>query len=88
MDGCAGQPKPKKKKILLEGMDVHLVFVVCCVGRGLCDGPITRPEESYCVCDLKTSKMRRPRPELGCWAREEKYFFSFFCRRTEVAGNC
>jgi hypothetical protein len=24
----------------------------CCVlsGRGLCDGPITRPEESYCVC--------------------------------------
>ena len=24
----------------------------CCVlsGRGLCDGPIPRPEESYCVC--------------------------------------
>jgi hypothetical protein len=38
----------------------------CCVlsGRGLCDGPITCPEESYrlwCVvlCDLATSWMRR-----------------------------
>ena len=26
-----------------------LVFVVCCVGSGLCDGLITRSEESYCV---------------------------------------
>ena len=39
----------------------------CCVlsGRGLCDEPITRPEESYrlwcvVVCDLETSRMRRP----------------------------
>jgi len=39
----------------------------CCVlsGRGLCDGLITRPEESYrlwCVVvrDLETSWMRRP----------------------------
>jgi hypothetical protein len=47
----------------------------CCVmsGRGLCDGPITRPEESYrmCVvseCDLETSKMRRPWPTRGCCA--------------------
>ena len=35
-------------------------------GRGLCDGLITRPEESYrlwCVgvCDLETSQ-RKPRP--------------------------
>jgi hypothetical protein len=33
-------------------------------GRGLCDGPITRPEESYrlwrvLVCDLDTSNIRR-----------------------------
>jgi len=39
-------------------------------GRGLCDGLITRPEESYrlwCVvmCDLETSRMRRPRPAVG-----------------------
>jgi len=27
-----------------------VVFVVCCVGRGLCDELITRPEESYRVC--------------------------------------
>ena len=42
-----------------EGMDV---CCECCVlsGRGLCDGLITRPEESYrlwyvVVCDLETS---------------------------------
>jgi len=39
-------------------------------GRGLCDELITRPEESYrlwcvVVCDLETSKMRRPWPALG-----------------------
>ena len=39
-------------------------------GRGLCDGLITRPEESYrlwCVvmCDLETSWMRRPWPTGG-----------------------
>ena len=27
-----------------------LVLVVCCVGSGLCDGLITRSEESYLVC--------------------------------------
>jgi len=44
----------------------------CCVlsGRGLCDEPITRPEESYrlwcvVVCDLETSWMRRPWPTGG-----------------------
>jgi len=35
----------------------------CCAGRGLCDGLITHPEESYrlwciVVCELETSKMR------------------------------
>jgi len=45
---------------------------MCCVlsGRGLCDGLITHPEESYplcCVvqCDLETSRMRRPWPTGG-----------------------
>jgi hypothetical protein len=44
----------------------------CCVlsGRGLCDGLITRPEESYrlwrvVVCDLETSKTRRLKPATG-----------------------
>jgi hypothetical protein len=49
----------------------------CCVlsGRGLCDELITRPEESYrlwcVVCDLETSRMRRPWPALGCSATEK-----------------
>ena len=45
---------------------------VCCIlsGRSLCDALITRPEESYrlwcvVVCDLETSRMRRPWPALG-----------------------
>jgi hypothetical protein len=47
---------------------------VCCEcrvlsGRGLCDELITRPEESYrlrcVVCDLETSRMRRPWLALG-----------------------
>jgi len=48
------------------------VFCECCVlsGRGLCDGLITRPEESYrlwcvVVCDLETSWMRRAWPTGG-----------------------
>ena len=51
------------------GMDV---CVECCVlsGRGLCEGLITRPEESYrlwcvVVCDLEISRMRRPWFALG-----------------------
>jgi hypothetical protein len=43
-------------------------------GRGLCDGLITRPEESYqlwcvVVCDLETSGLRRPWPTGGCRAK-------------------
>ena len=39
-------------------------------GRGLCDELITRQEESYrlwcvVVCDLETSRMRRPWAALG-----------------------
>ena len=50
---------------------------VCCdrcllSGRGLCDGLITRPEESYwlwrvVVCDQGTSKTRRLKPVTGLW---------------------
>ena len=56
----------------------------CCVllGRGLCDQLITRPEESYrlwCVfvCDLETSRMRRPWAALGRRAtgEENKYIY-------------
>ena len=38
---------------------LSVVIVVCCTGREVCDGLITRPEESYrlwcvVVCDLET----------------------------------
>jgi len=53
----------------------------CCIlsGRGLCDELITRPEESYrlwcvVVCDLETSRMRRPWPALGRSATEKKIY--------------
>ena len=50
------------------GMDVCLLCVLS--GRGLCDGLITRPEESYrlwcvIVCDLETSRLRRLKPANG-----------------------
>jgi hypothetical protein len=35
------------------GMDIRVLclwFVVCCVGSGFCDRPITCAEESYRVC--------------------------------------
>ena len=54
----------------------------CCVfsGTGLCDGLITRPEESYrlwcvCVCDREASWMRRSWPTGwvgGCCAMKKK----------------
>ena len=57
----------------------------CCVlsGRGLCDELITRPEESYrlwcvVVCDLETSRMRRPWPALGRSAKTKKKTFDVF----------
>jgi hypothetical protein len=44
-------------------------------GRGLCDELIIRPEESYrlwCVVfyDLKTSRMGRPWPAVGCSSKK------------------
>jgi hypothetical protein len=54
-----------------------LVFLACCAGSGLCDELITPSEESFwiwelTVCDLDTSKLRRPRLETGCCATGEK----------------
>jgi len=67
----------------------------CCVlsGRRLCEGLITRPEESYrlwrvVVCDLETSKMRMLKPATGLWkiqpkgcnAKKTNTFYSYlFC---------
>jgi hypothetical protein len=58
----------------LEHTYLSLVSVVCLSGRDLCDGPIPRPEETYrlwcvIVCDLETSRLRRPWAALGCCTR-------------------
>jgi len=60
---------------------------VCCEcrvlsGRGLCDELITPPQESYrlwciIVCDLETSRMRRPWPSLGRSATAKKKTLPF-----------
>jgi hypothetical protein len=49
---------------------LSVVSVVCLSGRGLCDGLITHPEESYrpwcvLVCDLETSRLRTLKPGSG-----------------------
>jgi len=59
----------------------------CCVlsGRGLCDELITNSEESYwlwcvVVCDLETSRMRRPWPALGRSATRNKSEFQIYAQ--------
>jgi hypothetical protein len=54
-------------------------------GRGLCDGLITRPKESYrlwcvVVCDLGTSWMRRPWPTVSRRAKIIYIYIFFVCR--------
>jgi len=58
---------------------LSVVNVVCLSGGGLCDELITRPEESYrlwcvVVCDLETSRMRRPWPVLVRSATKKTLF--------------
>jgi hypothetical protein len=52
--------------------------VLFCVGRGLCDGLITRPEESYrvslYVCDQETPKMKAKGPS---WTIIASVFLTF-----------
>jgi len=64
----------------------------CCVlsGRGLCDELITRPEESYrlrcvVVCDLETSRMRRPWSASGRSAtgKKKKYVSTYDEQRAQ-----
>ena len=72
------------------------IFVCCeyCVlsGRGLCDGLITHPEESYClwcvvVYDLETSWMRRPWPALGRNATKKYWFHYNWMTNLKVCGR-
>jgi hypothetical protein len=64
----------------------------CCVlsGRGLCDGLITRPGESYrmwrvVVCDQGTSKTRRLKPATGLWKIQPQWVVT--PRKQQTSGN-
>ena len=66
----------------------------CCVlsGRGLCDKLITCPEEFYrlsciVVCDLETSRMRRPWPTLGHSAMEGEGTIRDICNENILLMN-
>ena len=69
------------------------VLYECCVlsGRGLCDELMTRPEESYrlwyvIVCDLETSRMRRPWPALGPSATKKKIYIYMYSNQGALEG--
>jgi hypothetical protein len=38
---------------------LSVVSVVCCVGRGICDGPIPRPEEPYRLCVIESDQTQQ-----------------------------
>jgi hypothetical protein len=81
------------------------MFVCCeyCVlsGRGLCDGLIIRPEESYrrwrvVVCDQETSKTRRLKPATGLWKiqtqwvvtpRKQRYIYIYIYSNKTWSNN-
>jgi hypothetical protein len=52
-----------------------MFVVLSCVGRGLCDGLVTRPEESYraYVCDHDTPKREAKGPSWTISACERHY---------------
>jgi hypothetical protein len=61
-------------------------------GRGLCDGLITRPEESYrlwrvVVCDQETSKTRRLKPATGLWKIQAQWVVTPG-KQTNDRGTC
>jgi len=70
-----------------------LVFAVICVCSVLRGGLITRLEDSYrlclIMCDLKTSTMRRPGPELGSCATDKSNhnFFTETCTVSEITSS-
>jgi hypothetical protein len=79
------------------------MFVVFCVGRGFCYELITRSKESYrvracvclcvcvraylIVCDLETSKIRRPRPYFGSSATKKIISEQIFLERLFQNGG-
>ena len=55
---------------------LSFVSAVCCVGSGLCDGLITRPEEFYQLFlarDLEALRVRRPKTRAGLLEPHRQY---------------
>jgi len=50
-----------------EGTDVRLLCLLCVLRRAGLSFRWNLPDVFPIVCDLETSTMRRPRPELGCY---------------------
>jgi hypothetical protein len=46
---------------------LSVVSVVCLSGRGLCDGPITRPEESYRLCCVWSRNLKNEEAKTRKW---------------------
>jgi hypothetical protein len=72
-----------------RGMDVWLLYVV----RGLCDGLITRPEEScrlwrVIVCDQETSKTRRLKPATGLWKIQPLWVVTPGKQTNSIGSRC
>jgi hypothetical protein len=66
-------------------MDVCLLWVFVLSGRGLCDGPIPRPEESYwlwCVTECDHVKLKQPRHLL--WVDRRGKDYEFICTKKAV----
>ena len=73
----------------------RFVCCECCVlwGRGLCDGLITRPAESYrlwcvVVCDLETSWMSRPWSSLDHRAIGKEYIYIYIYIKGPPKEKC
>jgi hypothetical protein len=68
---------------------MFISYVVCCIGSGLCDGLITRPEEYVTVCDVELSAVRRPKAPNRAVAPENikmsssKKFLRLFTQTTQ-----
>jgi hypothetical protein len=59
-----------------------LYVVLSCVGRGLCDGLITRPEDSYCVCVCDHRNPERgPMFQLGIYRKMNERLQLRMCGR-------
>jgi hypothetical protein len=76
-----------------QGMDVCLLclcFVLSCVGRGLYDELITRPEESYrvSVCVITETPKRGPMFQLGTYRKMNEWVAKNMRTHKNLPSRC